>query len=131
MRKVRGRSFGWNGEWSRQIIVDCAVIMAVVGCDRDDPGLRGGRKKVEYEIHRDNREPFAPSVWNIFRKYVAEKRAYWNTVVRFPGVFYRLAIDRWVLQKRVKGTVRNTRVISTRDLICAQYTSQHKYDSDS
>ena len=52
-------------------------------------------------------------------------------MVRFPGVFHLLAIDRWVFQKRVKGTVRNTRVISTRDLVCAVYTSQHKYGSDS
>lgn len=59
------------------------------------------------------------------RKDIAEKRAHWNTVVRFPGIFYRLATDRWVLQMRVKGTVRSTRVISTRDLIYAQYTSRH------
>ena len=43
-------------------MVDYAVTLAVVGGDRDDPGLRSGPKIVEYEIHRDNWESYAPCV---------------------------------------------------------------------
>lgn len=45
VRKIRGRGFGWSRKWSRQVIVDCLVMLVVAGGDRDDPGLRSGWKK--------------------------------------------------------------------------------------
>lgn len=86
-------------------------------------------KGVEYELPWTTEKP--ASARNMTRKDIAGKRAHWNTVVRFPSVFNRLATDRWVLKMRVKGTVRSTRVVSTRDLICAQYTSRHREGRDS